>query len=50
MYRGTKIALLVLSVAVVFSIFTLGDVARGYNSTGGEIFSLALPLWIVDKL
>lgn len=49
MYRGIKIALLVLSIALVVSLFTLGDIARGYNATGGEIFSLALPLWVIDK-
>ena len=49
MYRRIKIALLVLSIALVVSIFTLGDVERGYNATGGEILSLAFPLWIIDK-
>ena len=49
MHRGIKIALLTLAVVLVIALFTLGDVARGYNATGGEIFSLALPLWVIDK-
>lgn len=38
-----------LSIYIVFFCFKMADMERGYNSTGGEVFTAALPLWIVRK-
>jgi hypothetical protein len=40
-------ALLVISVWVIAKSFSYSDVFRAYNSTGGEIFTLFLPVLII---
>ena len=40
---------LTLSILAVVYCFEYADSARGYNSTGSEVFTIALPLWIVWK-
>ena len=41
----------VLTFSIIATIwcFEYADTVRGYNSTGGEVFLIALPLWIVWK-
>ena len=41
--------ILTLSILFVMWCFDYADNFRGYNSTGGEVFMIALPLWIVWK-
>lgn len=40
-----------LTLSILFCIwcFEYADSFRGYNSTGGEVFMLALPLMIVQN-
>ena len=40
-------AILTLSIVFVVSCFSYADEVRGFNSTGTEVFMIALPLWIV---
>ena len=40
-------ALLVLSIWIITNAFTYADVVRAYNSTGGEVFTLFLPIFII---
>ena len=42
-------AILTLSILSVIWCFDYADNWRGYNSTGGEVFTIALPLYIVWK-
>ena len=39
--------ILILSILVVMWCFDYADNFRGYNSTGGEVFMIALPLYVV---
>ena len=39
--------LLMLSTALVVYCFFLADQMRPVDSTGGEVFMIALPLWIM---
>lgn len=41
--------ILTLSILAVIWCFDYADNWRGYNSTGGEVFMIALPLYIVWK-
>ena len=41
--------ILTLSILAVVWCFEYADATRGYNSTGGEVFTIALPLYIVWK-
>ena len=36
-----------ISVVLVCIAFDYADAVRGYNATGGEVFTIALPLGIV---
>lgn len=40
-------AILTLSIFMVIWCFDYADNFRGYNSTGGEVFMIALPLTLV---
>ena len=40
---------LTLSILAVKWCFEYADSVRGYNSTGGEVFMIALPLYVVWK-
>ena len=40
---------LILSIVFVIICHIYADNVRGYNSTGGEFFTIALPLWILRK-
>ena len=40
---------LTLSILAVVWCFEYADGVRGYNSTGGEVFTIALPLYVVWK-
>lgn len=40
---------LILSILFCIWCFEYADNFRGYNSTGGEVFMLALPLMIVQN-
>ena len=42
--------LLTLSIIVVPWAFEIADTARLYNSTGGEVFTIALPLMLAWKI
>ena len=41
--------ILILSILVVMWCFDYADNFRGYNSTGGEVFTIALVIWIVER-
>ena len=41
--------ILTLSILAVIWCFDYADTVRSYNSIGGEVFMIALPLWIVWK-
>lgn len=41
--------ILTLSILAVVWCFEYADATRGYNAIGGEVFTIALPLWIVWK-
>ena len=40
-----------LCLAILFTVwcFDYADALRGYSATGGEVFTIALPLYIVQK-
>ena len=40
-------AVFFLSVGFCVMNFKVADATRGYNATGGEVFTIALPLWIM---
>ena len=42
-------AFLTIAILLVVRCFEYADAVRGYNSTGGEVFTIALPLYIVWK-
>lgn len=41
------VILMLLSVFMVKNTFILADMERGFNATGGEIFSLLIPAWVI---
>ena len=43
---GFGVALTLAILAVVYC-FEYADAVRGYNSIGGEVFTIALPLYVV---
>ena len=42
-------AFLTIAILLVVRCFEYADAVRGYNGTGGEVFMIALPLYIVWK-
>ena len=40
--------LMAFSFLVAFSSFYLADIERGYDSLGGEVFTLSLPILILN--
>ena len=42
--------LLSISIMVVPFVFEIADVYRGFDATGGEVFTIALPLMLVWKI
>jgi preprotein translocase subunit SecF len=40
--------LLAASIAAVIISFLYADAVRGYDATGGEVFMLALPLFVLN--
>ncbi len=42
--------LFTLSIGLVIWSFDVADMWRGYNGTGGEVFTIALPLILVWKI
>ncbi len=45
--RFEFLVLFVLSVLIVQNSFILADMERGFDATGGEVFTLALPMMII---
>ena len=41
--------ILTIAILLVVRCFEYADAVRGYNGTGSEVFTIALPLWIVWK-
>ncbi len=41
------VVLMILSLIIVHNTFILADMERGFNATGGEVFSIALPMLII---
>ena len=41
--------ILILSISAVIWCFSYADNCRGYNSIGGEVFTIALPILVVWK-
>lgn len=42
--------LFTLSIGLMIWAFDVADMWRGYNGTGGEVFTIALPLILVWKI
>jgi hypothetical protein len=49
--------LFILSIMLIPLIFQVADLERGYNATGGEVFTIALPylvlkwrIWTVEQI
>ena len=38
---------LTVSIFVIAAVFALGDLERGYDALGGEVFVLALPFLVI---
>ena len=50
--RKKIFALMSILASILFVVycFEQADAVRGYNATGSEVFTIALPLWIMWRI